>query len=117
MKKALAILIASTALTATIGFPAWSAARNDDDGFGQSVKALFRSATDSLPLVFVSDKHDDDDEHDDDHRRHHDDDDDDDDDDCDDCRGNARNPAPAGSVAPPKNGLFGNGTAPKVQTK
>ncbi|SHM75591.1 hypothetical protein SAMN05443432_1154 [Roseovarius litoreus] len=35
-------------------------------------------------------------------------------DDDDDRRG-ARNPAPAGSVAPPQNGLFGNGAAPKVQ--
>ena len=53
-------------------------------------------------------------------RRGHDDDDDDDDDDCDDddddeCRGGARNPAPAGTVAPPQNGLFGNGAPPQVQ--
>ncbi|MDF2370491.1 MAG: PepSY domain-containing protein [Rhizobiaceae bacterium] len=33
----------------------------------------------------------------------------------DDDRGNARNAAPAGTVAPPKNGLFGNGAPPKVQ--
>ncbi len=50
----------------------------------------------------------------------HDDDDDDDDcddddDDDDDCRGGARNPAPAGTVAPPQNGLFGNGAPPQVQ--
>lgn len=36
-------------------------------------------------------------------------------DDDDDDRGGARNPAPAGSVAPPQNGLFGNGAAPQVQ--
>jgi hypothetical protein len=55
-------------------------------------------------------RHDDDDDDDDDH-------DDDDDDDCedDDCRGGAGNPAPAGSVAPPQNGLFGNGAPPQVQ--
>ncbi|MBC7133829.1 MAG: PepSY domain-containing protein [Roseovarius sp.] len=35
--------------------------------------------------------------------------------DDDDDRGGARNPAPAGSVAPPQNGLFGTGAAPKVQ--
>lgn len=33
----------------------------------------------------------------------------------DDDRGSARNPAPAGPVAPPQNGLFGNGAPPKVQ--
>ncbi|RKT34770.1 hypothetical protein BXY70_0793 [Roseovarius halotolerans] len=33
----------------------------------------------------------------------------------DDDRRGARNPAPAGTVAPPQNGLFGNGAAPKVQ--
>ncbi|PKQ13111.1 MAG: PepSY domain-containing protein [Alphaproteobacteria bacterium HGW-Alphaproteobacteria-1] len=36
-------------------------------------------------------------------------------DDDDDDRGNARNPAPAGTVAPPQNGLFGNGAAPTVK--
>ncbi len=34
--------------------------------------------------------------------------------DGDDRRG-ARNPAPAGTVAPPQNGLFGNGAPPQVQ--
>lgn len=33
----------------------------------------------------------------------------------DDDRGGARNPAPAGTVAPPQNGLFGNGAPPQVQ--
>ena len=27
------------------------------------------------------------------------------------------NPAPAGTVAPPQNGLFGNGAPPQVQVK
>ena len=35
--------------------------------------------------------------------------------DDDDGRGGARNPAPAGTVAPPQNGLFGNGAPPQVQ--
>jgi len=35
--------------------------------------------------------------------------------DDDDDRGGARNPAPAGSVAPPQNGLFGTGAPPRVQ--
>ncbi|MFB9148841.1 PepSY domain-containing protein [Roseovarius ramblicola] len=38
-----------------------------------------------------------------------------DDEEDDDDRGNARNPAPAGTVAPPQNGLFGNGAPPKAQ--
>lgn len=33
----------------------------------------------------------------------------------DDDRRSARNPAPASSVAPPQNGLFGNGAPPQVQ--
>lgn len=33
----------------------------------------------------------------------------------DDNRRSARNPAPAGTVAPPQNGLFGNGAPPQVQ--
>ncbi|OWY04409.1 PepSY domain-containing protein [Thioclava sp. IC9] len=45
----------------------------------------------------------------------YDDDDEDDDDDDDDYGASARNPAPAGTVAPPKNGLFGDGAPPKVQ--
>ena len=35
--------------------------------------------------------------------------------DQDDDRRGAGNPAPAGSVAPPQNGLFGNGAPPQVQ--
>lgn len=37
------------------------------------------------------------------------------DEDDDDDRGGASNPAPAGTVAPPQNGLFGNGAPPQVQ--
>jgi hypothetical protein len=32
-----------------------------------------------------------------------------------DNRGGARNPPPSGTVAPPQNGLFGNGAPPQVQ--
>ncbi|KEO54935.1 PepSY domain-containing protein [Thioclava pacifica] len=35
--------------------------------------------------------------------------------DDDDYGASTRNPAPAGTVAPPQNGLFGNGAPPKVQ--
>jgi hypothetical protein len=113
MKKTLALLIASTALTTAIGVPAWSAMRVPGDTFAQASAAVLDDAQAALPLVFVS-SDDDDDEHE--YRNGSRYDDDDDDDDCDDeCNGSARNPAPAGTVAPPQNGLFGNGAAPKVQ--
>ncbi len=121
MKKTLTLLVASTALTAAIGVPAWSAMQAPADGVLRPVAALFDDAPQAMPLVLASDDDDDDD-------------DaggtargaatttmttmtmtDDDDDDDDDCRGGARNPAPAGTVAPPQNGLFGNGAPPQVQ--
>ncbi len=121
MKKTLTLLAASTALTAAIGVPAWSAMQAPTDVL-RPVAALFDDAPQAMPLVLASDDDDDDDDRwRDGSRRGHDDDDDDDDDDCDDddddddCRGGARNPAPAGTVAPPQNGLFGNGAPPHVQ--
>ena len=122
MKKTLTLLAASTALTAAIGVPAWSAMQAPADGVLRPVAALFEDAAQAMPLVLASDDDDDDDRWRDGSRRgHDDDDDDDDDDDCDDddddddCSGAARNPAPAGTVAPPQNGLFGNGAPPQVQ--
>ncbi|MGB3810100.1 MAG: hypothetical protein WA943_08375 [Parvibaculum sp.] len=102
MKKTLTLLVASTALTATIGVPAWSAMQAPTDGGLRPFAAFFEDALQTMPLVLASD----------------DDDDDDDNDDCDDGDGDcggARNPAPAGTVAPPQNGLFGNGVPPQVQ--
>jgi hypothetical protein len=116
MKKSLTLLAACTALTAAIGFPARSAIQAPADDVNRPVAAVFHDAPQTMPLVLASD--DDDDDHwRDGSRRGHDDDDDDDcdDDDDDDCRGGARNPAPAGTVAPPQNGLFGNGAPPQVQ--
>ncbi|KAA8606105.1 hypothetical protein AL036_15980 [Salipiger aestuarii] len=122
MKKTLTLLAATTALTAAIGVPAWSAMQAPADSMLRPVAALFDDASQDMPLILASDD-DDDDRWRDGSRRGHDDDDDDDedDDDCDDddddddCRGGARNPAPAGTVAPPQNGLFGNGAPPQVQ--
>ena len=119
MKKTWTLLVASTALTAAIGVPAWSAMQSRADEGLRPSAALFDGSPQSVPLVLANDD-------DDDRgwregaRRGHDDDDDDDDDDCgddddDDCRGGARNPAPAGTVAPPQNGLFGNGAPSQVQ--
>ena len=119
MKKTLTLLIASTALTAAIGLPAWSAMHAPEGGALRPIAALFEDGAQTMPLVLASDDDDDDRRWRDGSRRGHDDDDhddeDDDDDDDDDDRGSARNPAPAGAVAPPQNGLFGNGAPPQVQ--
>jgi hypothetical protein len=125
MKKTLLLLVASTALTAAIGVPAWSAMHAPADGSFRPFTALLEEGEQTMPIVLASDDDDEDRRLWDGSRRGHDDDDgnndDDDDDDCedddddDDCRGGASNPAPAGTVAPPQNGLFGNGAPPQVQ--
>lgn len=111
MRKTLTLLVASTALTAVIGTTAWSALSAAPDGSPRPFAAIWQDAAQPLPVILASDDDDDDDE-DENHgsRRDHDDDDDDDD-----CRGGAPNPAPAGTIAPPQNGLFGNGAPPQVQ--
>jgi len=119
MKRTLTLLVASTALTLAVGLPAWGAMRVMTDGITRPASATADSENKAVPLMFVSDDNDDDDERE--SRRASffggDDDDDDDEDDCDDddCGNPARNPAPAGTVSPPQNGLFGSGTPPKVQ--
>ncbi len=118
MQKTLTLLVASTALTAAIGMPAWSAMHAPAEGSVRPVAAPFEERAQALPLILASDDDDDDNRGSvQSSRRGHDDDDDDDceDDDDDDCRGGAANPAPAGTVAPPQNGLFGNGAPPQVQ--
>ncbi|WP_297781686.1 hypothetical protein [uncultured Roseovarius sp.] len=101
MKKIRTLLVASTALTAAIGVPAWSALRASEGEDLWPLAALFDEGSQALPLLRVSG--------DDDDR------DDDEDEDEDDDRGGARNPAPAGTVAPPQNGLFGTSTPPQVK--
>lgn len=137
MTKTMTLLLASTALTIALGATAWSATAwsatriMDDEVLPTAVQSQMDSR-DLSPLIFVNDNDDDDDEgeEDDDDEEDEDDDDDrrkgarhedDDDDDCDDdddeaCAGGPRNPAPAGSTAPPANGLFGNGAPPKAVT-
>jgi len=102
MRKTLTLLVTSTALTAVIGTTTWSAMNAAADESPRPFAALYQDAAQSLPLILASGDDDDDD-------------DDCDDDDDDDCRGGARNPAPAGTVAPPQNGLFGNGAPPQVK--
>ena len=75
MKKTLTLLVASTALTAAIGVPAWSAMQAPADGVLRPVAALFDDASQAMPLVLASDDDDDDDRWRDGSRRGHDDDD------------------------------------------
>ena len=118
MRKILTLLVASTALTAAIGVPAWSAIRSAADGSPRPLAAPSEDGAQAMPFVLASD--DDGDDHGDrgSSGRGDDDDDDEDDDDEDEDGGSRRgasNPAPAGTVPPPQNGLFGNGAPPQVQ--
>jgi hypothetical protein len=122
VKKTIALVIAPTAIGAALGLPAFSAFHDPaGDGPG-SVIARPDGSAPTPQLLLASDDEDDDDHgwrkssgrgHDDEDEDDDDCDDDDDDDDV--CRGAAGNPAPAGTVAPPQNGLFGNGAPPRVQ--
>ena len=132
MKKTLALLATTTALSAAITAPAWSAMRTSNSEF-LPFAAVLEAGQDAMPLILASSDDDDDreyrngaryedDDDDDDYSKYrsgsrYDDDDDDcdDDDDDDDCGHGASTAAPAGTVAPPQNGLFGNAAAPKVQ--
>ena len=113
MRKPLSLLVASTALSAAIGLPVWSASPSlmepapSGPGLivpglrasgGTPAQAMPRSETVAGLLVLASGD-DDDDCHDD----------------ADDCGGRRANPAPAGTVAPPANGLFGTGAPPQVK--
>lgn len=122
MRKTFAILITSTALVTGAGIPAWSAMHWD---VWPHESRAADASDDDAKLLFAGDHRRHDRDHgrrfgrgDDDDRYGDDDDYDDDDDDDDDdygYRGGAGGPAPAGTMAPPNNGLFGNGPAPKVK--
>lgn len=130
MTSRLSLLFASTSLTFALGLPALAAVPTPvtaPDLCGGVCAAVFTADDLPLPLIRVS-GHDDDADDDDGgwFRRGHDD--DDDGEDCedddheendDDCKGagGRSNPAPAGTVAPPANGLFGNGAPPAAVTK
>lgn len=126
MKKSLSLLVATTALTVAIGFPAFAAMRTSDDattlcGAGVCVMELGDADLD-LPVVRVDDDGDGDEDggwfsrDDDDEDCEDDGEDEDDDDDDETCPDAVGNPAPAGTVPPPANGLFGNGTPPMAVT-
>lgn len=117
MKRTVTIFVASTALAAAIAAPGWGAKRADGDLPQRSAN---QTNSDPQNLVTLAERDDDDDDRDR-HRRGgrqgHDDADDDGCDDDDDCAGgpNRGNATPAGAVAPPANGLFGNGAPPSVR--
>ncbi|WP_158969344.1 hypothetical protein [Chachezhania sediminis] len=121
MKKTLTFLLVSTTLTAAVGVPSWAAVQSMATSREHDPNALADDAVAGGSLILASADEDEDDDHGrgflSKFRMGHDDDDedDDDDDDDDDSYGSAQSPAPAGSVAPPQNGLFGNGAPPKVQ--
>ncbi|WP_161957140.1 hypothetical protein [Aestuariivirga litoralis] len=126
MSKTLMILVASTALTAALGVPAWSAMQAPAQGGAAALLATLADSGDTAArLILVDDDEDDDDDEggsvgrrksDDDDEGEDDDDDDDCEDDAGSCGAGTPAAAPAGSVAPPQNGLFGTGT-PQVQVK
>lgn len=126
MKKTFTILFATTALAVGAGIPAWSAMHTEPRPQASGA-AVEDAVTEGANLLFASEEGRSDRGHerrlgrsddDDDHDNGDDDDDDggDDDDDSDGYQGDsAAGLAPAGTVNPPDNGLFGSGAAPKVK--
>ena len=118
------LLFASTALTVALGLPALAATQTQGNPPDQcsGVCAALSGANDlSAPLIRVSGDENDDEDGGRVRRGYGDDDDgecgeDDEGDDDDDCAGAPGNPAPAGTVAPPANGLFGTGAPPVAVT-
>jgi hypothetical protein len=119
MTPRFSLLFASTALTVALGLPALAAIQaqgNAQSHCGGVCAAMFSADDQPMPLIRVSG-----DDDDDGGWFGRGDDDDDDEEDCDDadddgCIGAPGNPAPAGTVAPPANGLFGNGAPPVTVT-
>ena len=122
----LAPFLASTALSLSLGLPALAAMPTEGNAPAQCnglCTAVFGAEDQSLPIIRVSGDDDDDDDEGgwfgrggDDEDDEDEDDDDCDDDDDDGCTGVRGNPAPAGTVAPPANGLFGTGAPPVAVT-
>ena len=119
MSKILSLLLASAALTAGVGVPAWSAMHLPQQGAAVAPMSAVLGSTDTADLLVLVD--DDDEDEDGNETRGASNDDDDDAEDCDDDEGSCgasavSQAAPAGTVAPPQNGLFDTGT-PQVQVK
>ena len=119
MTSRLSLLFASTALTVALGLPALAAMQVQGNAQGACsgvCAAVFGADDQTVPLIRVSGDDDDDDDGGWVRRGHDDDEDDEDCDEDDGCIGALGNPAPAGTVAPPANGLFGNGAPPVAVT-
>ena len=125
MKKTFTILFATTALAVGAGIPAWSAVHGELRPQA-SHEAVEDASAEGTNLLLASDDGRSDRDHgrrlgrgddDDDHDSGDDDDDEGNDDDDDDGfpGDTAAGPAPAGTVTPPDNGLFGSDAAPKVK--
>lgn len=116
--KTLSLIFASAALTAAIGLPAWSAMKEAAESrAAMPLASLFGGDQSARPMILAeSDDHEDGDEAAASAPRAGDDDEDSCDEDEGSCGSTARAPAPAGSIAPPQNGLFGS-TPPKVQVQ
>lgn len=119
MKSTLAVLLATTAVIGALAIPTLDAfARDTPDGTWPAVgadaspgtKVRLAMSDDDRPRDRMRRTHDHDDDGDDDDDR----DDDDDDDDHDDTAVGRRATAPAGTIAPPKNGLFGTAAPPRA---
>lgn len=124
MTSRLSLLFTSTALAVALGLPALAAMQTQGNAQGacSGVCATVPGTQDRpVPLIRASADDDDDDGGwmrggQDDNDDGDCDDDDDDDEDDDGCADTPANPAPAGTVAPPANGLFGNGAPPVAVT-
>lgn len=125
MKTTLSLLAASTAVSLAIALPAWSAMTGPAT---VPVPALFEVNGDTLPLVrtSMSGQSTDQGKYEEGEEGEYDEDEDEeeeeyeDEDEYDEGEYGAKammDPAPAGTVQPPQNGLFGNGAAPKVEMK
>lgn len=117
MTKTLSLLLASAALTAVVGLPAWSAMHTPSEG-GVANTVSTALAQGSEKLLHLVDSDEDDDEGGSSLRRGSSE--NEDSDECEDddgaCGAASPAPAPVGSVPPPQNGLFGTGT-PQVKVK
>ena len=113
LSKTLAMLVATTALTAVSGLPGQTAVRGHDDGETRALAAT-PDAVQAPPVMLArNDAGGDDDDGEDEGEDEDEDGGEDDDDDC--AGGAGVNPAPSGPVPPPRNGLFGDGAAPTVR--
>lgn len=111
MKTTLAILTVTTALAAFLAMPAIGAVHSVWTGDSAQFSGMHHASSKAMSFLLASND-------DDDYKSkagYRSDDDGEDDDDDDDDDGGQASASPAGSVAPPANGLFDTGAGSKVQ--